>query len=696
MPKKKELFPAPTKNRPVAESREPAPNVGAFTDENRRIRTAGDARNLYNQLFLENQFRSQTLAQVRNQIEGGRPFDPQKLHQAGEDWRANVNFRDAESKLLRVFLPFWKMVHEVPRKAAITVHEDSPDADKWGIGMAEAFDLFLEDWADDYFQQFMGFTRDYVEFGPGYVMWPDKRTPRFEWVSALQVYFPRRTKANVDRWELVALRSEMTASQLWDQIKSKEDRSASKAAGWNHDAVEEAISLCGEVGSQRVHFDNNYYQDMLTANDLVISSVWPPIEVVHIWSRRRDGKIAHQIITERADCEDFLYEDNDAAESFRQAFGAVFYEVGTNCLLHTIKGWGVKNYHYMTAINRHKCRILDSSAFAMAMNFSRDQETPDESPPVEAYSGVNVFPPGMTQMQYYPQIDQGIKVMEMLAANETDNNYIYSEQSQDIAETNTKAQAQILANMQQEMTTATASIYLAQVGRIFSEVVRRLRESKSDPDSKKFWDRAQKRGVPEKVLSGSEITVKTGASPSMASPAVRAQIAQDLMVTVYPLPDANRRQILEFKVSNLTGSEGVKNFLLPVGTASSPRARREATLENAAFGQGIPLEVDPSDAHVEHAEEHLKPLEQVAIALKTGQQISPDHMVLAQVGLPHVGAHLNFIKQDETKRPQYKALNAAFKQVSGIVGGAMTRLARAQQKGAKPDEIRSQMQQPSA
>ncbi len=693
MAKKKDLFPVPTSNRPVAEAREPSPNVGVFSDPDRRIKTAGDARNLYNQLFLENDLRSQTLAQVRNQIEGGRPFDPQKLHQAGEDWRSNVNFRDAEAKLLRVFLPFWKMVHEVPRKVAISVHEDSPDADKWGIAMAEAFDLFLEDWADDYFQQFMGFTRDYVEFGPGYVMWPDKRTPRFEWMSALQMYFPRRTKANVDRWELVAVRSEMTASQLWDQIATDADRKASKEAGWNHGAVEQAIALCGEVGSQRVHFDLNYYQDMITANDLVISSVWPPIEVVHVWSRRRDGKICHQIITERSDCEDFLYEDENAAENFRQAFGAVFYEVGTNCLLHTIKGWGVKNYHYMTAINRHKCRILDASAFAMGMNFQRGQETPDEAPPVEQYSMINLFPPGLTQFQYFPQVQQAQSVTQMLEQNEAENNYIYSEMQESIAATKTAKQALILANIQQEMTTATASIYLSQVGRIFAECVRRLRENKSDADSKKFWERATKRGCPEAVLSKSEITVKTGASPSMASPAVRAQIAGDLMQTVYPLPDANRRQILEFKVANLTGSEGVKNFLLPVGTNSDPRARREAMIENAQFGQGMSLPVDPSDAHVEHAEEHLKAMEPIAIAIKTGQTVTPDHMILAQVGLPHTGQHLKFIESDETKRVQFKALNAAYKQVMAIVQGAITRLAKAKQSGAAPDQIRAQMQQ---
>jgi hypothetical protein len=311
---------------------------------------------------------------------------------------------------------------------------------------------------------------------------------------------------------------------------------------------------------------------------------------------------------------------------------------------------------------------------------------------------VNVFPPGLTQFQYFPQVQQGKEILEMLSRNEAENNYVYSEVQESIAQTKTAKQALILANIQQEMTTATASIYLAQVGRIFAEVVRRLRFSRSDPDSKKFYERAKRFGVPEEVMSDKdvELTVKTGASPSMASPAVRAQIAQDLMQTVYPLEGSNKRAILEFKVANLTGAEGARNFLLPIGTNSSPDARRMAKLENMAFGQGMPMDVDPSDAHVEHSEEHLKPLEQLAIALKTGKQVGPDHMILAQMALPHVGAHLNFLKADETKRQQYKGLNAAYKQIGGIVQGAITRLARAHASGASKEDIASQAQQPAA
>lgn len=655
---------------------------GTDLDKDRRIRDCAQARELYDRLYLENVRRAEIYAQVRNQIEGGRPFDPEILQRNGEEWRTNVNFRDAEAAFFRAVGPYWKMVNEVPRKISVKIHESSPDAEKWELAIAEAFDRFIDDWGPDWYSQFQGYVRDFVKFGPGYMMWPDEETPRSKWCQTVQMYFPKRTKSNVDEWELVAMKREMTASQLWDKVKTAGDLSASVDQGWNAAMVEQAIELAAPTPTQNKYFDPNYYQDLVINNDLVIGGVWPPVTVIDVWAKEKEGKIRHYILTEKSDVPDYLYSSYEDAESFRQIFAPVFYDVGENGLIHSIKGFGVKNYYYATVIDRTKCRIIDAATFSLGMNFSRDDNTPDESPPVENYSMVNIFPKGLNQLQYVPQFGSAQQVVQILKANQDENNYQYNETRSDIANTDTAKQAEILASIGQEMSTAQSSTFLSQIGtNLFSEMIRRLRKPGSeDKDAVKFRERVKKLGVPDKIISKAELTIKTGASPTMASPMVRAQIANQLMQVVYPKPDANRRWIDEFFVANLLGSDGVNRALLPVGMNSDPRARREAMMENVDLAQGVPLPADPSDAHVEHLDEHLKPLEAIVQAAKHGQMPTADHLMALQIGLVHSQQHLDMLATDETRKPDYRALKARFTNVQSVAQGIMARLARMQQQ----------------
>lgn len=685
------------------------PFVSPTFYSDRRIRDCNQARELYVRLYLENQLRAQAFAQVRNQIEGGRPFDPDELRRNGESWRTNVNFNDGRAAFRRVSMPYWKMVHEVPRKISMDIHSQAPEADQWNVAIAECFDMFLDDWGPDYFLQFSGMADDYVMYGTGHVMWPDADTPRFKWMPSVQVLLPKRTKSNVDTWELFVLKRELTAAELWQHIKTKGARESAKTAGWNPEMIELAIRLAAPGPANTRYFDPNFWQDMIVANDLVIGGVWPPVTVIDVWAYNPETKkIRHYILTEKSDVPDYIYQADEEEESFRRIFGTAFYNVGSNGLYHAIKGFGVMNYYYMTAINRTKCRLLDGATFAMGMNFVKGDNTPEEAPPVENYSMINIFPQGLTQLQYYPQIQAAQEMIGMLAQNQSENNFTYNEPQKDIADTRTAHQAEMLGQIANEMSTAGSSIFLSQMGmNFYGEAVRRLlKKGSGDEDAKRFRRRCLAKGVPEKVLTALagvpdaegtlEYTVKTGASPTTASPMVRESIGNSLLAQIYPLPSANRRAIEEFVVANKTGSDGVKRFLLPIGVASDPRARREARMENADLGHGIMLGdppnfgVDPSDAHVEHLDEHLKPMEMICQAVKqAGQapmpgqpapQITPDHLVVLQMGIPHAQSHLQMLASNETEKQAYKQLKARFMAVASIAQGLMARLSKAHQQ----------------
>lgn len=646
-----------------------------YVPEDRRIKDCNAARELWKKVEKANERRTEIMAQVRNQMAGGRPMDPNALIENGEGWRTNNNFRDAEAAFQRAFLPFYKMLNDVPRKMAIKIRERSPNVNQWEIAMAEAADMFIEDKGPDYYMFINGVIRDFVMHGPGYFMWEDAEKPMPQWLTTTQVYFPSRASTNVCKWEMVCVKRDMTVSELWEKIKPEVGESA-EYAGWNSKAVKAAMKICAPPDFGFIDNDANRIQDAVNNNDLAMSGIWTPLQVVDMFVKKDGKKISHYIFTEKDDVKDYLYEGEEYTDDFAEMLNGIFYDIGDNGLIHGVKGFGVRNYYHAQEINSFKCRLVDAAKFSMGMNFVRQDDAPDEQPPVENYGMINVFPKGINQLQYFPNLQQAENIVGLLKANQDENNFTYNDTSTKIGDTETAKQAEILASIGQEMTSSVSTVFLSQVGRnIFTEIVRRLRiKGSKDEDAKKFQKRCIKLGVPPEVIHDSEIIVTTGASPNMASPMMREQIANLLMTQIYPLPDANRRAILEFRTANLVGSDGISQFLLPAGSNSAPQSRTKARVENTSLGQGIELFADPSESHYEEADEHLLPLENIIQSAGQNAQLAPEHMVALQFGLAHTAQHVQFLSQDTVRRDQFKEINARFQNVNSAAMGIVQRL----------------------
>lgn len=646
----------------------------------RRVKDAQAARTIYNAYAQADEARTKQMASVRNQIDGGRPFDPALLKRNGEDWMTNVNFRDAEASFNRTYLPYWKMVHDVPNKIAVTLETQSPQSERWAKAIAEAFDLFLRDWGSDYFFQFMLATQDFVKFGPGYVQWADPDSPRFKHARTEFVKLPKKAKANVADWEIFAVEDSMSISDLWKKIRSDKETKRSEHVGWNAAMVKKAIAFCkSSDAGQSEGQDWTRIQDAIVSNDLGTSESCQPLDIVRMFVKGFDGKIACYIFAKNADVPDFLFESENYAEDFRHVVGPLFYDVGTGGLVHSIKGFGIKNYYFSILQNRVKSRIVDAATFAMGFNFQREDDATD-SPPVENFGAINIFPRGLKQVTTYPQVGAASTAVDMLERNANNNNYIYRDSSRDIAETQTARQAVILANLSEEIGSATASIYLAQMGEnLYAECVRRLfKKGSTDPDVKRFIKRLKERGVPVEKIDPEDIHVATGASPGTAGAALRDMILKELLGMIR-LPGVNVRYILENFVANKLGTQAVSKVLLPEGAESAPAQRRLAMMENSLFGQGMTLPVDPSDAHHEHAQEHIKPLAQIVGMFKQQGQLAPEQLVALQTAIPHAAEHFTHLKADETMADAYRELWPAFSQIQSIAEGIFTNLMKQQQ-----------------
>lgn len=650
----------------------------------RRVKDVASARAIFNKFVIDNSQRSQTFSMTRNQLEGGRPFDPALLKAQGQSAQTNVNFGDAQSDRDKTLLPYWKMINDVPHKAAFTIRSKAPGSDKWAVAFAEAYDDFLTDWGAAYQIEFMNFASNYVNFGPGIVQWRDKSDPRYSAVNVQRIYFPKNGRMSPDEWDVVALVADMSPSELYMKVKDKKSEKQSAYLGWNVDAVKEAIAQFKDGGSMPDPYDYTRWQDMFVNNDIYVSSQFQPLQLVWLYVRNFDGKISCHVFP-RMTGDKFLMEDDNYAEKFRHILGPVWYDTGSDSMVHSIKGFAVKNYHFSVLKNRSKSRFVDAGIFSLAINFQRDQDNiPDESPPVENYGGVNVFPTGMKQLAVYPQIQQGASIISMLENNQSQNNSLYRDQQQtEIAETDTAKQAEILASMQSETMQSSASIFLSQYGEnVIREQVRRLcTKGNQCEDAKRWVERLKEAGVPEEViftyLDKGKLIVSTGANAGMANPAMRVQSFKEGLA-LSQTPGVNGRWFLENFIANRYGSSSVAKALLPEGEDSMPGQRRAAQQENVDFGQGTELHAIPEDAHFEHLQEHLKVLAPLAMQFRKTQQISPEQTSALIIGLEHSAEHMQFLSQDETMKQQFQQVNGTFREVQSIARGLLMKQAAAQ------------------
>lgn len=654
----------------------------------RRIKDVDSARTIFNRLIQDNSQRSETFATVRNQLEGGRPRDPAELEASGESWSCNVNFGYAFASFNRTLLPYWKMVHDVPHIAAFTINSNAPQSEQWQASFADAFDQFHEDWGTDYRQQFMQACSNFVKFGPGPAMWCDPDTARYKAVNPQRLYFPKNTNMSPDSWEVVAFVRDVPVTELYAYIKDKTSARRAKDAGWNTNSIKATIVQAATGGPAPDYRDYTRYQDQLVNNDIMVTTPYEPQAVVWLYVKQFDGTIGCYVFNQFAGVNDFLYVDEKAADTFRELFAILWYDTGVDGMVHSIKGFGIKNYFFELLVNRMKSRLVDAATFSMGVNFQyADNNTPDETPPVENFGAFTVFPSGLNQLAIYPNLKQASDVMRMLESNANENNSLYRDQAQQIENTDTATQAKILAGMQGQLTEASAALFLSQLGEcFFTEQVRRLRrKGNRDEDAKKFVQRLKESGVPEEVIYDKPVRVKTGANAGMANPALRIQQFQEGLALA-SFPGVNTRWFLENLIAYKYGANALApgKAMLPEGAESEPIERRQAIMENVDFGQGVMLQVAPSDAHFEHIQEHIKPVAGILQGFQAQGSITPEQTTALTITVEHMGQHMMYLQKDETKKNEFQQVLPQFRLIQSTARGILQRMQQNQNTQGHP------------
>lgn len=652
----------------------------------RRIRDAATARSLFLKLRTASLVRREKWMQVQNQLDGAPPFSAKQLMELGQNWRCNVNFRDAASTLEQVLISYWRLLHDTTNLAAVQyLTPDDPNAEKWEQIFQQAFNRFVDDWGPDYVRNYLLFSQNHVAFGVGVAFWNDKFTARWEAVRVGDVEVPTRSKASVEKLSLIAVRQEMEIDYLWELVRTEANKATARKRGWNPDAIEallvrEFVKQEGNVSTPITGHDVLELQRLMRDNALGVTTGHDPVKLVHLFVKDYDGKISRMIFAEMQEHQnDFLFDDTGSESrpgSMNEVLAAVFFDAGNGDWWGT-KGFGVKNFQMATVQNRLKSRAVDRTLLD-GLNFRDMSEGGRETVPVTTIGPFNFLPKDVEQLPSYPTGRSIIETIEMLDSQATYTNARYRDQSQSIQRTDTATQANILANIQSQVDVANATLYLRQIARnLFAEQFRRLRmRGNPDIDAKTFKRRCvEEMGMPEKVFHEGEISLRTGADPGAANLAVQGQRALEAMA----LPEANKRWCQEKYIAATFGAQAVAKALNPVDATSDIKSARLALMENSDMGEGNPLPVDPQDNHAAHAPQHLMPIEVIVDGFSQTGRVDPNGLIALQNAIPHLEQHFEFLKADKMQEQLFNELWPRFTAAKSGAEGIFRMVERMQQ-----------------
>ena len=628
--------------------------------ESRQLQDVKAARTLFEKVSKADDKRRKVRRSVTNQLDGGRPMDQADLDLNAESWRSNFNPGDALAAESKTLLPYWEARNATPNTINAIVHTGSQKGEVWGTIYEECFTLFAQDWGMDGDIESRLIDKQYIRFGAGFMFFKNDKSPRGESMSAGRILFPEDTKLQTSKWDGFFIRDTIGATELAKLLKTKSTKDNAKHLGWNLDAVTEVLRHADkELNGTTDPRDDEEILDEIVANVIVTEKLWPRVPVVYFYILEEEGKIGKYLFTVKpggtdkfakdAKADDFLFVKKDYENDAGHIIAPIFYEVG-NGKIHAVKGFGIRNFDWSNILARMKNRAVDGTVFD-GMNFQLQTDLTQEGPPIENYGALNVFPAGMTLLNNPGNNNNNLRMIQFMENNMAENNAIYKEQGNLIAESETARQADILDSISSRVEIVNISLYLSQyAGSIYSEQFRRLRKKGSDdPDAKLFKERCLERGMPEEAFHELFVVVQAGNDTSGGTPAARDRLWMDTHDRLAGRPGVNQRWLDRNFVANRHGPRAVEKAFLPEGSETDKFGTRQAKMENPMMAQAIPMDVIAQDDHIAHIPEHMKAMGLIVNEfIKTQKLKNPDQMIFIQLVMPHIDKHFAFIEKDET------------------------------------------------
>jgi hypothetical protein len=665
-----------------------------------RIKDAKSAHAIYISIRNADDASSIDRQKIQSMLDGEPPYSPQQLKSLGQGYRANLNFGESAAALETALSAYSDLVNSVDRLASVKTSEGDPaQRVEWENIIAEEFHRTITDWDEFFYKQQM-LAHQFVSQGVGVAYFEDNRSWKWSVCGLKDFKVPRGTPACDTKVEVATIERHYLVGELYQFI---ENPKIATELGWNVEETRRAILLSTDNGTSSNSRDWERLQEELKNNDLMYSHARSKVvRCIHYFVKEFDGTISHYIATRAGDSDDFLFKKPSRFEHANEAFVLFSYGIGTNGLLHSVRGLGYKLFPFIQLSNRMRNAIVDGAMLSSALMI-QPATGEDVSNLSLMYNGpLSILPPGINVVdKSMPNLAGNVlpivRDLEVVRQNNTGTYNPKQVMPDGDARTATEVQAQLA---QQSLLSAQAmNLYYIPFQKLLAEQFRRLATVKYRSDEPggeeaiEFRKRIEARGVPWKAVE-KVYRVQAVRAIGAGSPGARMLAFNEFMAIMPRFDEVGQRNLIRDRVAARVGYDQVDRYIPKGEVERIPIDAKIAELENDAMQGGRGVSVNPGENHAVHAKVHLEDANRFLQALQQNQVDPKVAMSYLQVQYPHSTAHVEQLASDPSRREEVGIAKQILNQMREAVENIGKQLAaqakreaqaRASQQGGQVD-----------
>lgn len=683
--------------------------------ENSRIRDVESARGIFSRMEQDDEPRSRDRARVQMNIDGAAPWNPKDLARAKMADCTNVNFLYGQARLEKAKTPFINLLTGPESIIHIPIRTGDREQNILYSRYASiAFHRMIKRW-DGWTYNFQKCVHDFLSEGVSVAWFADHITHKFRVSSLREFKFGARARPDLASIEVCGIQSEWTVSELYDAIR---DEGAARDMGYDVAAIKRAILNASATSGRRGTAYDEWERaaEELKTNSLYFDSVTPTIKVVTMWAKCVGGKVSQYIFTKEPTGKDgkenFLFQKEEVYDGMGQALVPFTHGVGTNGLLHGIRGLSWKTFAIDQLLNRLMCRRADSTQLSSSVGIVPVDEDSMATASINYRGALAIFPPGSVLVDKPIQnigeaaggfiADLERTANSHAAAYTSDNVFGGSrqksrfevaaqiEQDAEVSATNQQLFFLPLTLLLQEMFRRVQSATQAQEGWedimwFFEECERFAVENGREPGEMSMWLQS----VDHKdVLAVQDV--------GNGSNALKRMYLEEIADRASLLDPVGRANAIHDWTAYRVGHENADRYAPASPVRRLPMDAQIAELQNIALEAGEEIAVREDENLIVQASVHVRRLLEYRQAVDEGQMDIAE-AAIAMAGLhAHATETLEVAGSNPMLQTEVKDLNQALQQVGEIMVNGLRKARRMRENEAAMQAVQGQQQDPAA
>lgn len=646
-----------------------------------RLKDVKCALSIYNTLAKADEKSSVNRARIDAMFDGAAPYNQGNLVTSGQPLKTNLNFGEAQRLLDISLSSYVDLYSSLERLVEVrgTLGEQSEIKPAEEV-VADELTHLIRSWPE-FHSAYLRLCTTFIKHGVSLAYFDTPDDWKFRVGGFSDILIPRQTPASESCIDVAVGKRQYLLHELYAFIKNPE---AAAKVGWNVDEVKRIITQNASTKGRHTganRFDDyEVLQQEMKNNDIYQGIQNPTVSILHFWVKEMDGSVSHYMAAEN-NPKDFMYKKLSRYDNAEQAYVMFTYGVGSNGTYHSVRGLGQRIFSHIQTSNRLRCQQIDGAMLASAVMIQPENQRSLDELQFTFYGAYAVMSPNVKIVEKaIPNLGTAVQpaLQDLTQQLQLNTDTISTYGPNQSSPYRNKMQVASDIDVTSRLSGASLNLFYASWNRLLREIVRRVVNTKKrDSAVKDFYDRCEKRGIPEEFIKTLDVSrTRAVRSIGSGSRADRFQSLRELQGIQGQFDETGRRNLTRDIVSTRVGHDLADRYV-PADVEKRPTVDvKIAFFENQQLQQGQNVPVIPNEMHGTHLETHVPALNELIQALNEGQADPMQVLPMLQAFYQHISDTAQLAAGD----PALEGLVSQTKQVLQYAEEAINNTMKAVQK----------------